>query len=59
MYLSSATIMNCFAQDATIFSWVKQPLNRDKQKERFAIKKLIMMKQAKQKHACINVMLNN
>ena len=26
MYLSSAMITNCFAQDATIFSWVKHPL---------------------------------
>ena len=28
--LSSAMIINCLAQDATIFSWVKQPLKKKK-----------------------------
>ena len=32
--LSSAMIINCLAQDATIFSWVKQPLKKNKQKQK-------------------------
>lgn len=29
-YLSSAITTNCFAHEATIFSWVKQPLDGEK-----------------------------
>ena len=29
-YLSSAITTNCFAHEATIFSWVKQPLDEEK-----------------------------
>lgn len=51
MYLSSAIIMNCFAQDATIFSWVKQPLNKDKLRKRtMRLKNSSMTKQGRKMH---------